>query len=48
MLNILEGFDLKKMGFLSADALHVMIETKKLVFEDRAKFYADPAFAKCR
>jgi gamma-glutamyltranspeptidase/glutathione hydrolase len=46
MLNILEGFDLKKMGFLSADALHVMIETKKLVFEDRAKFYADPAFAK--
>jgi gamma-glutamyltranspeptidase/glutathione hydrolase len=46
MLNILEGFDLKKMGFLSADALHVMIETKKLVFEDRAKFYADPDFAK--
>ncbi len=46
MLNILEGFDLKKMGFLSADALHVMIEAKKLVYEDRAKFYADPAFAK--
>ena len=46
MLNILEGFDLRKMGFLSADALHVMIETKKLVYEDRAKFYADPAFAK--
>ena len=46
MLNILEGFDLRKMGFLSADALHVMVETKKLVYEDRAKFYADPAFAK--
>ncbi|HUL52862.1 MAG TPA: gamma-glutamyltransferase [Opitutaceae bacterium] len=46
MLNILEGFDLRALGFQSADALHVMIETKKLVFEDRAKFYADPAFAK--
>jgi len=46
MLNILEGFDLRAMGFESADALHVMIEAKKLVFEDRAKFYADPAFAK--
>jgi gamma-glutamyltranspeptidase/glutathione hydrolase len=45
MLNILEGFDLRKMGFQSADALHVMIEAKKLVFEDRAKFYADPDFA---
>jgi gamma-glutamyltranspeptidase/glutathione hydrolase len=46
MLNILEGFDLRAMGLQSADALHVMIETKKLVFEDRAKFYADPAFAR--
>ncbi len=46
MLNILEGFDLAKMGFQSADAFHVMIEAKKLAFEDRAKFYADPAFSK--
>ena len=46
MLNILEGFDLRAMGFNSADALHVMIEAKKLAFEDRAKFYADPEFAK--
>jgi gamma-glutamyltranspeptidase/glutathione hydrolase len=46
MLNILEGFDLRTMGFESAAALHVMIESKKLVFEDRAKFYADPAFTK--
>jgi len=45
-LNILEGYDLRKMGFQSADALHVMIEAKKLAFEDRARFYADPAFAK--
>lgn len=46
MLNILEGFNLRAMGFQSADAFHVMIEAKKLAFEDRAKFYADPAFAK--
>jgi gamma-glutamyltranspeptidase / glutathione hydrolase len=46
MLNILEGFNLRAMGFQSADALHVMIEAKKLAFEDRAKFYADPDFAK--
>jgi gamma-glutamyltranspeptidase/glutathione hydrolase len=46
ILNILEGFDLRSMGFQSADALHVMVEAKKLAFEDRAKFYADPAFAK--
>ncbi|PIP78514.1 MAG: gamma-glutamyltransferase [Gammaproteobacteria bacterium CG22_combo_CG10-13_8_21_14_all_40_8] len=44
MLNILELYDLKKMGFLSEQALHIMIEAKKLVFEDRAKFYADMDF----
>jgi gamma-glutamyltranspeptidase/glutathione hydrolase len=46
MLNILEGFNLRAMGFNSPDALHVMIEAKKLAFEDRAKFYADPEFSK--
>jgi gamma-glutamyltranspeptidase / glutathione hydrolase len=46
MLNILEGFDLGAMGRNSPDALHVMIEAKKLAWADRAKFYADPAFAK--
>ena len=46
MLNILEGYDLAKLGFNSPEALHLMIEAKKLAFEDRAKFYADPAFAK--
>jgi gamma-glutamyltranspeptidase/glutathione hydrolase len=45
ILNILEGYDLKAMGYNSPDALHVMIEAKKLAFEDRAKYYADPAFA---
>ncbi len=44
MLNILEGFDIRGMGFGSAEYLHVLIESKKLAFEDRAKYYADPAF----
>jgi len=44
MLNILEAYDLTKMGFMSEQTLHVMTEAKKLAFEDRAKFYADPAF----
>jgi gamma-glutamyltranspeptidase/glutathione hydrolase len=46
MLNLLEGYDIKSMGFGSADYLHVFIEAKKLAFEDRARFYADPEFAK--
>ncbi|MBL9201273.1 MAG: gamma-glutamyltransferase [Opitutaceae bacterium] len=46
MLTVLEGYDLAKLGPQSPDTLHLMIEAKKLAFEDRAKFYADPAFAK--
>jgi gamma-glutamyltranspeptidase / glutathione hydrolase len=46
MLNILEGFDLRAMGRNSPEALHTMIEAKKIAWADRAKFYADPAFAK--
>ena len=45
-LNILEGFDLKAMGHNTADYLHVHAEAKKLAFEDRARFYADPDFYK--
>lgn len=44
ILNVLEGYDLASMGFGSADHLHYFIEAKKLAFEDRAKFYADPDF----
>ena len=44
MLNILEGFDIAKMGFGSAEYLHVLTEAKKLAYEDRAKFFADPEF----
>ncbi len=46
MLNILENFDLAKLGRNSADFWHVMVEAKKLAFADRAKYYSDPAFAK--
>jgi gamma-glutamyltranspeptidase/glutathione hydrolase len=45
MLNLLEHFDLADMGFLSAPALHLMLEAKRLAFEDRARYFADPAFA---
>src|SRR5205085_1274104 len=45
MLNILEGYDLKKMGPTSPDYWHLFLEAKKLAYADRARFYADPAFA---
>ena len=46
ILNILEGFDIKGMGFGSKEYIHHFLEAKKLAFEDRAKFYADPEFNK--
>ena len=46
MLNIVEGFDLKRLGHNSVDYLHILTEAKKLAFEDRARYYADPDFAK--
>jgi gamma-glutamyltranspeptidase / glutathione hydrolase len=46
LLNIAENFDLRGMGFQSANSLHVQIEAKRLAYEDRARFYADPHFSK--
>jgi gamma-glutamyltranspeptidase/glutathione hydrolase len=46
ILALLEGFDLKAMGFGSPDYLHVFAEAKKLAFEDRARYLADPEFAR--
>jgi gamma-glutamyltranspeptidase/glutathione hydrolase len=43
-LNILEQFDLKKMGYGSADYLHTIVEAMKLAYADRDTYYADPAF----
>ncbi|MGC9292190.1 MAG: gamma-glutamyltransferase family protein [Acidobacteriaceae bacterium] len=46
ILNILENFDLRGMGFQSAAAVHTQVEAKRLAYEDRARYYADPHFAK--
>jgi gamma-glutamyltranspeptidase/glutathione hydrolase len=45
-LNILEGYDLKKMGHNSANYIHTVIETLKLAFADRDRYYGDPDFVK--
>ena len=45
LLNILEGYDLTAMGFGSAEYVHTFVEAKKIVYEDRARFYADLDFA---
>lgn len=46
ILNILENFDLREMGFQSAAAIQTQVEAKRLAYEDRARYYADPQFAK--
>jgi gamma-glutamyltranspeptidase/glutathione hydrolase len=46
MLNILEGYTFKPEDFGTARHIHLFTEAKKLVFEDRARYYADPDFAK--
>ncbi|HMB82961.1 MAG TPA: gamma-glutamyltransferase [Terriglobales bacterium] len=46
ILNILEGFDLSKLGDRSADAIHLEVEAFRRVFYDRAEFMGDPDFAK--
>ena len=43
-LRILDGFDVKAMGHLSADYIHVAIEALKLAMADRDEYYGDPAF----
>ena len=45
ILNILEGYDLGSYGFGSPEHVHLFVEAKKLAFEDRARYYADPEFA---
>jgi gamma-glutamyltranspeptidase/glutathione hydrolase len=44
MLNIMENFPLKDYGHNSANALHVMIEAKKLAYADMARYVGDPRF----
>ena len=44
MLNILEGYNLKSLGYQSAEYLHLLLEAKKLAFADRDTYVSDPAF----
>jgi gamma-glutamyltranspeptidase/glutathione hydrolase len=46
MLNILETFDMGAAGFQSPLSIHLQAEAKRLAYEDRARYYADPKFAK--
>jgi gamma-glutamyltranspeptidase / glutathione hydrolase len=46
MLNMLKSFDLKAMGHNTAQYLHTLIEIKKIVYEDRGRFYSDLKFSK--
>ncbi|WP_288371464.1 gamma-glutamyltransferase [uncultured Algoriphagus sp.] len=43
-LNILENFDLQKMGYNSAEYLHTVYQAMNLAFADRDFYYSDPAF----
>ena len=45
MLNMLENYDIQKLGFGSAEYIHLFTEVKKVVYEDRAKYYADQKFS---
>ena len=45
ILNILENYNIQKMGFGSAEYIHLFTEAKKIAFEDRAKYYADTKFS---
>jgi gamma-glutamyltranspeptidase/glutathione hydrolase len=46
MLNILEGFDLKKLGPLSSDNYHLLVETMRRAYADRAQYMGDADFAR--
>jgi len=45
MLNLIERFDMRAAGFQSARSIHIQAEAKRLAYEDRARYYADPAFS---
>jgi gamma-glutamyltranspeptidase/glutathione hydrolase len=45
-LALAEGFDLASMGAQSAEAIHLMVECKKLAFADRLRYLGDPAHIK--
>ncbi len=46
MLNILEGYDLAKLGHNTADSIHRLAEAMRRAYADRAKYLGDPGFVK--
>lgn len=44
MLNLIEGFDLTPLGANSAEAIHLMVEAKKIAYADRNRLAGDPRF----
>ncbi|GMB02161.1 gamma-glutamyltransferase [Pelosinus sp. IPA-1] len=46
ILNVLEGFDLKSMGYGSSQAVHVLAEAMRYAYADRSEFMGDPDFTK--
>ncbi len=46
MLNMLEHFDMRGAGFQSPQSIHLQVEAKRLAYEDRARYFADPHFSK--
>jgi gamma-glutamyltranspeptidase/glutathione hydrolase len=44
-LNILEGYDLRALGYNSTEYIHKLVEALKLVYADRDTYYGDPKFA---
>ena len=46
MLNILEGYDIAKLGFGTVDTFHLLAEVLKIAFADRAEASGDPDFVK--
>lgn len=46
MLNILEGYDIARLGFGTADTIHLLAEVLKIAFADRAQASGDPDFVK--
>ncbi|HAE27198.1 MULTISPECIES: gamma-glutamyltransferase family protein [Hyphomonas] len=45
MLSILKNFDMREAGLMTAQSIHYQAEAKRLAFEDRARWFADPDFA---
>jgi gamma-glutamyltranspeptidase / glutathione hydrolase len=45
MLNMLEPYELKDLGWGSADTLHLLIEAQRRAYADRAEFFGDPDYS---